>query len=170
MTLISSTSTIIAPELLPVISSHLVRNPNTYPILHELPPPFRLHRFDRRPSFTNLSPPPIPCQLSDEILTISPSQTGLRNGVSVSQALRLAMNTGITGKGRHLPLRVPTPSGLKATPALNDRAVTVETKQPVIGNMLLSSCPGKKGMLLSQISSFIDRHRFHTLQSGSQGP
>lgn len=142
-----STSSIIAPELLPVISSHLIRNPNPYPILHELPPPFRLHRFSRRPSFTNLSPPPIPRQLSDELPAPSP-QAGLRNGFSVSQALQLAMGTGITGKGRNLPPRVPTPSGLKATPAHSDHALTLEIKQSVIGNMLLSSCPGKKGTLL----------------------
>ena len=143
-----STSAIIAPELLPVISSHLVQNPNPYPILHEIPPPFRLHRFDRRLPFTNHSPPPIPCQVLDEKTAFSPSRAGLRNGVSISQALQLAMSTGITGKGRYLPLRVPTPSGLRTTPVLNDRVITLETKQPVIGNMLLSSCPGKKGMLL----------------------
>lgn len=151
-----STSTIIAPELLPVISSHFVQNPNPYPILHELPPSFRLHYFYRRPSFSNISPPPIPCQPLDEVPTLSPSQAGLRNGVSVSRALQLAMNIGITGKGRPLPLRVPTPSGSKATPAFKDRAIALEIKQPVIGNMLLSSCPGKKGMLHSKISSFID--------------
>ena len=65
------------------------------------------------------------------------------------------MSTGITGKGLHLPLRVPTPSGLKVTPAFDDKAVTLETKQPVIGNMLLSSCPGKKGMLPGWIFSFV---------------
>jgi len=138
-----STSFIIAPELLPVISSHLVRNPNPYPILHELPPPFRLHRFTRRLSFSNFTPPPIPRQLPDEITL---PQAGLRNGISISQALQLAMSTGITGKGC-LPFRVPTPSVLKTAPALVDRAVTLETKQPVIGNMLLSSCPGKKSVL-----------------------
>ena len=143
-----STSAIITPELLPVISSHLVRNPNPYPVLHELSPPFRLHRFNRRPSFINPSPPQIPRQLSDEIPTLSP-QAGLRNMVSVSQALQLAMSTGISGKGCRLSLRVPTPSGLKATAALNERAITLETIQPVIGNMLLSSCPGKKGTSLS---------------------
>jgi len=56
------------------------------------------------------------------------------------------MSTGITGK-RCLPFRVPTPSVLKTAPALADRIVTLETKQPAIGNMLLSSCPGKKSML-----------------------
>ena len=138
-----STSAIIAPDLLPVISSHLVRNPSPYPILHELPPPFRLHRFTRRPSFSNIPPPPIPHQLSDEIPTLP--QAGLRNGVSISHALQLAMSTGITGKGC-LPFRAPTPVS-KPTPTPNDRAVTLETKQPVIGNMLLSSCPGKKSVL-----------------------
>ena len=142
-----STSTIIAPELLPVISSHLVRNPNQYPILHELPHPFRLHRFTRRPSFTSLSPPPIPRQVSDEIPSLS--QVGLRNGVSVSQALQLAMSTGITGKGCPLSLRVPTPPVSKMAPAPNDRTIAPETKQLAIGNMLLSSCPGKKSRLPS---------------------
>ena len=136
-----STSAIIVPELLPVISSHLVRNPNPYPILHELPPPFRLHRFTRRPSFSHISPPPIPPTLP---------QGGLRNGVSISQALQLALSTGITGKGC-LPFRVPTPSVSKTTPALDDRIVPLETKQPAIGNMLLSSCPGKKSVLPNQI-------------------
>ena len=55
------------------------------------------------------------------------------------------MSTGITGKGC-LPFRVPTPSVLKTTPAPADRAITLEAKQPVIGNMLLSSCPGKKSV------------------------
>lgn len=139
-----STSPIITSELLPVISSHLVRTSKPYPILHELPPPFRLHRFNRKPSITTLPPPPIPRQPAEEIPNLS--QAGLRNGVSVSQALQLAMSTGIAGKGRHLPLRVPTPLGLKVTPSLYERLVTFETTQPVIGNMLLSSCPGKKSM------------------------
>ena len=144
-----STSAIVTPELLPVISSHFVRSTNPYPILHELPPSFRLHRFTRRPSFSKFTPPPIPCQLSDETQTLS-SQPRLRNGVS--QALQLAMSTGITGRGRHLPLRAPTPSVMKTTPTLNDGATGYEIKQPVIGNMLLSSCPGKKGALLDYIS------------------
>jgi len=57
------------------------------------------------------------------------------------------MSTGIVGKGRHIPLRVPTPLGFKTTPTLNDQTLALEAKQPVIGNMLLSSCPGKKGGL-----------------------
>lgn len=136
-----SASAIITPELLPVISSHLVRNLNPYPILHELPHPFRLHRLNRRPSFSASTPPPIPLQLPNEI----PTQAGLRDGVSVSQALKLAISTGLTGKGCDLPLRVSTPSELKTRPALSDRVITLETTQPIIGNMLLSSCPGKKG-------------------------
>lgn len=79
------------------------------------------------------------------------------------------MGTGITGKARHLPLRVPTPSSLKAVPALNERLVMFETKQLVIGNMLLSSCPGKKSTLLWWTLSFIYLCS-PTLQSGSQGP
>jgi hypothetical protein len=140
-----SASAIITPELLPVISSHLVRNLNPYPILHELPHPFRLHRLNRRPSIRILPPPPIPRQPAEEGPNFSP-QAGLWNGVSVSHALQLAMSTGIAGKARHLPPRIPTPSELKVTPSLNERFVTFETKQPVIGNMLLSSCPGKKSM------------------------
>jgi hypothetical protein len=132
-----SASTIIAPELLPVISSHLARNLHPYPTLHELPHPFHLHRFYRRPSFSGYSPPQIPRQPSYEI----PTQAGLRDGVSVSQALQLAMRTGINGKCHVLSLRAPTPS---TKPALDDRTVMLETKQPVIGNLLLSSCPGKK--------------------------
>ena len=139
-----SASTVIAPELLPVISSHLSRNPNPYPILHELPHPFRLYRFNRRPSFSGSPPLQIPRQLSNEIAT----EAGLRDGASVSQALQLAMSTGIARRGRDLPPRDPTPSGFKVTPALNDQVTTFESKQHVIGNMLLSSCPGKKSASL----------------------
>ncbi|KAF9647314.1 phosphatases II [Thelephora ganbajun] len=168
-----NTSTIVTPELLPVISSHLVRNPYPYPILYELPPPFRLHRVNRRPPFTNIPPPPIPHQLSDEIPTLSP-HAGLRNGASVSQALQLAMSTGITGRVRNLPSRVPTPLGLKATPAFHERAITLETKQPVIGNMLLSSCPGKKVRLTGPVNGRVgvcrdlsrDLERMRTLGVG----
>jgi hypothetical protein len=147
-----SASAVIAPELLPIISSHLTQNLNSYPILHEVPHPFRLYRFNRRPSITNSPPPQIPRQLSNEI----PTQAGSRNGVSISQALHLAINTRITGKGRDSPLRDPTPSGLKRTPTPIDQAITI--KQCIIGNMLLSSCPGKKGVSLCWIIISNDRH------------
>lgn len=153
-----STSAIIAPEFLPIISSHLARNLNPYPILHDLPHPFRLYRFNRRPSFSNSPPPQVPRQLLNEM----PTQARLRDGVSVSRALQLAMSTGITGKGHDLPLRDRTPLVLKTAPALKDRAIAFKVKQPVIGNMLLSSCPGKKGVSLFYIPISTNRHPPHT--------
>ena len=147
-----SASAIIIPNLLPVISSHLTRSLNQYPTLHELPHPFHLHRFYQKPPFSTSSPPQIPLQLPNEV----PTQAGLRDGVSVSQALQLAMSTGITGRGCDPPPRAPTPSGSKITSSFNDRTViTLETKQPVIGNMLLSSCPGKKSTSLDQFHSLL---------------
>lgn len=106
-----SVSTIIPFELLPIISSHLVEAHKSSPVLYDVPPAYYLDRVTIYQPPTESSPP---------IPAVPPPLPPLAwNRSTVTQALQIAMNTGIRGslKVRGLPLTRTTsaPPPLKTT-------------------------------------------------------
>ncbi|KAJ7647482.1 hypothetical protein FB45DRAFT_200177 [Roridomyces roridus] len=112
-------SAIIPPELIPLISSHLVLADG--PTLFDIPPSFALDRLTAAQYHDNsiqpLPPPPPP-----PIIPPVPTRA------AVTEALKAAIDTTVTSVSLSVTVSV----------AVEERAAFA------IGNLFMSSCPGKK--------------------------
>ncbi|KAJ7287740.1 protein-tyrosine phosphatase-like protein [Mycena rebaudengoi] len=150
-------SSIIPFELIPLISSHLLLSSG--PAIFDIPPSFALDRLilsqNHDHAIPRAPPPPpsIPSQTTQMVVT------QLRTRSAVSEALKAAINTAVT-----VPVRPDAPESLTTfhsnsstlalsltvTVALDEKLPTTTNPslpgEPAftIGNMFLSSCPGKK--------------------------
>ncbi|KAJ7497135.1 protein-tyrosine phosphatase-like protein [Mycena latifolia] len=133
-------SPIIPFELIPLISSHLQLSAG--PTLFDLPPSFALDRLTQchhDQSIPRVPPPPVP--------TTQMVVTQLRTRATVGEALKAAINTAVA------PPALPTlhsnsstlSLSLTVTMALDEKDAPPPAEPPfTIGNIFLSSCPGKK--------------------------
>ncbi|KAJ7039260.1 protein-tyrosine phosphatase-like protein [Mycena alexandri] len=136
-------SAIIPFELIPLISSHLLLSAG--PTLFDIPPAFALDRLTAAQHHDNTIPrlPPPPPPPSTQMVV-----TQLRSRSDVSEALKAAINTAVAP----VPA-LPTLHSNSSTLSLSltvTVALTEKTAPPppepafTIGNIFLSSCPGKK--------------------------
>ncbi|KAJ7124902.1 protein-tyrosine phosphatase-like protein [Mycena epipterygia] len=129
-------SAIIPFELIPLISSHMQLSAG--PTLFDIPPSFALDRLITQQhdhTIPHIPPPPPP--------TTQMVVTQLRTRATVGEALKAAINTAVAPA---LPTAHSNSSTLElsltVTVALDEKAAP----EPAftIGNIFLSSCPGKK--------------------------
>ncbi|KAJ7755692.1 protein-tyrosine phosphatase-like protein [Mycena maculata] len=126
-------SPIIPFELIPLISSHLMLSAG--PTLFDIPLSFALDRLTAAQHHHHTIPPLPP-----------PPPPDRHPGYPVSEALRAAIDTDVAPS---LPTFHPNSSILSLSdPALDEKANSIPYPPPeppfTIGNIFLSSCPGKK--------------------------
>ncbi|KAJ7188462.1 protein-tyrosine phosphatase-like protein [Mycena filopes] len=136
-------SAIIPFELIPLISSHLLLSAG--PTLFDVSPAFALDRLTAAQQHDNTIPrlPPPPPPPSTQMVV-----TRLRSRSDVSEALQAAINTAVAP----VPA-LPTLHSNSSTLSLALAVTVTLTEKPAppppersftIGNIFLSSCPGKK--------------------------
>lgn len=124
-------------ELIPLISSHLVLSAG--PTLFDIPPSFALDRLAATQHHDHTIPP-LPPPPPPDTQVVVPQ---VRTREAVSEALKAAINTTV----QRAPDSNSSTLSLSATVtvALNEKANVAPEPPFAIGNIFLSSCPGKKG-------------------------
>lgn len=132
-------------ELLPLISSHLLLSSG--PTVFDIPSSFTLDRLTATQHHDHTIPPPPPPPSTQTFVT------QLRTRSAVSEALKAAISTAVAPAAALPALHANSSTlslSLTVTVALEEKPTPQLPPEPTftIGNIFLSSCPGKKGALL----------------------
>ncbi|KAL1743076.1 protein-tyrosine phosphatase-like protein [Schizophyllum fasciatum] len=158
-------STIIPPDLLALVSSHLVLSPRQVPTVFELPAKFQLDRLVERylPPGMQVQPPPYPppegpphilrtrsgmsaalqAAIGDEISPVPPpplppSVEPLKPGLPPSLPRLLTKNSNAS------QLSLPVSEKDLDVGSDEEKPLSPTTPTFMLGNLYMSSCPGKK--------------------------
>ncbi|KAJ7350247.1 protein-tyrosine phosphatase-like protein, partial [Mycena albidolilacea] len=134
-------STMIPFELLPLISSHLLLSSG--PTVFDIPSSFTLDRLTATQHHDHTIPPPPPPPSTQTFVT------QLRTRSAVSEALKAAISTAVAPAAALPTLHANSSTlslSLTVTVALEEKPAPQLPPEPTftIGNIFLSSCPGKK--------------------------
>ncbi|KAJ7502766.1 protein-tyrosine phosphatase-like protein [Mycena galericulata] len=124
-------SAMIPFELIPLISSHLMLSAG--PTLFDIPPSFALDRLTAA-QHHDRTIPPLPLPPPPDTHVVVPTRA------AVSEALQAAINTAVAPS----PPPLPTFHSNSSTLSLHEKANDPPEPPFAIGNIFLSSCPGKK--------------------------